>query len=757
MGRRRFGAPPVAVAVVAVVVLVAAGLSFWSRITTPTDLTDINTPESVRWTARGVVTLRDGAPGGLLAGDRVVAVEGRSMQYWVERLLDLDAKRPSFAVGATLTYRVERDGRLLDIPVTLQPYPLASRVAANWNLVLVIVVLVALAIFIFVCRPDHLAARAGLLLASFAACATTSWMFGLEVGDLVTARGLWRYVLGETADVLVWATLLHFVLVFPRPRTVLIRHPSLIGLVYAAPFVVHGTWLAAVLPTASDTLERVRLWMAPIVLEFVYPVVLLAALVHGYRSMKDDAARQRLRWLAVTLGAALSLYLVIWVALPAAVGRALLPPKSHFLIFLPALVAVAVAILRYQAFEIKVVIHRALVYGFLTACVVGIYVTTVELLSTVFQQAGWSTSRSFGLIATGLVAVLLGPLRQWLQRGVNRLLYGERDEPYEVISRLGQRLEATLAPTAVLQTVVETITQALRLPYAAIELKHGDGFKPEAVYGQPAGKLLRLPLTYHGATIGQLVVAPRGPNETFSTADRRLLEDLARQTCVAVHSVRLTVDLQRSRQQLVTAREEERRRLRRDLHDGIGATLASIALGLDAVGNTLRSNPTAAEQLLQQLRTGTQTAVSEVRRLAYDLRPPALDQLGLAHALRMQAANLAHETESHRMQVTVQAPAKLTGLPAAVEVAAYRIALEAIINAARHAHAHACTVRLALNGGLELEVSDDGDGLPAHYRAGVGITSMHERAAELGGTCAVEPAPGGGTTVRARLPLPESE
>jgi signal transduction histidine kinase len=182
------------------------------------------------------------------------------------------------------------------------------------------------------------------------------------------------------------------------------------------------------------------------------------------------------------------------------------------------------------------------------------------------------------LIATGLVAVLFAPLRDRLQRSVNRLLYGQRDEPYAVLSRLGQRLEATLAPEAVLPTIVATVKEALKLPYAAIALDQEGRSIEVATAGTLTIDPLCLPLTYQGETIGQLILAPRTPGEAFAPAEQRLLDDLAHQASVATAAVRLTADLQRSRERLVTAREEERRRLRRDLHDGLGPTLAGHSL-----------------------------------------------------------------------------------------------------------------------------------------------------------------------------------
>jgi signal transduction histidine kinase len=249
-----------------------------------------------------------------------------------------------------------------------------------------------------------------------------------------------------------------------------------------------------------------------------------------------------------------------------------------------------------------------------------------------------------------------------------------------------------------------------------------------------------------------------------------LLEDLARHAEVAVHAVRLTADLQRSRERLVATREAERRRLRRDLHDGLGPTLASQALKLDAARKLVRRKPEDAEELLSRLKDQTQDTVGDVRRLVYGLRPPALDDLGLVAAVRQQAeshgfvvAGFSGDTEKEAagedglVSFSLEVLEDLPPLSAAVEVAAYRIAQEALTNVARHAQAKTCHVRLSVDqarGMLELEVRDDGTGMTEGRRAGVGLSSMRERAEELGGTLAIESGPEGGTCVLACLPLP---
>jgi signal transduction histidine kinase len=334
------------------------------------------------------------------------------------------------------------------------------------------------------------------------------------------------------------------------------------------------------------------------------------------------------------------------------------------------------------------------------------------------------------------------------------LFYGQRDDPLAALSRLGRQLEVTATPEIVLPTLVETIAHTLKLPYVALSLRSGTEFRIAAQTGKKAARALRLPLSDQGETMGELIVAPRAAGESFTELDQRLLETIAYQAGPAVHAVQLMADLRRSRLLLVTAREEERRRLRRDLHDGLGPQLASQTLTIDAITKLLTRDPQRAEALLQELKAQAQTAVEEIRRLVYDLRPPALDELGLAGALKEQAARRCH----NGLHIALELPDRLPPVPAAVEVAVYRIALEALNNVTRHAHARHCYLRLCLENSrqppyLRLEIGDDGRGLPDDLRAGVGFYSMRERAAELDGTLEITGAAGGGTRVQVSLPI----
>lgn len=557
-------------------------------------------------------------------------------------------------------------------------------------------------------------------------------------------------------QMLLWAFMLFVLYIFPDgrfvPRWTRWASPLLI------PWALGLAWWQLVHPLDPSTaLPFMALYTLP-------SLTAPAAQLYRYRRVASLTERQQTKWVIfgfttwIVAGTGLTAIL-IFLAMQFFQGGGVPSFWSSFFVFAGRMVwplslavvpiCLAVAVLRYRLFEIDVILQRTLVYGTLTAVVIAVYVGVVGALGALFETGG---NLVISLIATALVAVLFQPVRARLQRGVNRLVYGERDDPYVALARFGERLEGTLAADAILPAIVETIAQALKLPYAALELKHADGFALAAEHGtnhrlaNPA-PLERLPLVYQKEVIGELVLAPRAPGESFTNADRRLLADLARQAGIAAHAVRLTNDLQHSRERLVNAREEERLRIRRDLHDGLGPALASLTLKLDAARNLLRTNPAAADQLLLELRAQSQLAIGDIRRLVYDLRPPALDELGLVPALR------EHVRQLDGLRVRVDAPDELPPLPAAVEVAAYRIVMEAVTNVIRHAGARGCVVTLSLTDVLEVRVEDDGRGWPADTRPGVGLASMRERAAELGGTFSVGPRPGGGACVEARLPL----
>ena len=485
--------------------------------------------------------------------------------------------------------------------------------------------------------------------------------------------------------------------------------------------------------------------------------------VYRYRRVSTPVQRQQTKWVVFGLSGALVGFLVVVIVemnLPLSIIAYMVMGVLLFSSLLLIPLSIGIAILRSHLWDIDLIIKRTFVYGMLTASIVGIYVLVVGYLGALFRTGG---NLPISLIAAGLIAVLFQPLRELPQRSANRLLYGQRDEPYTVITGLSKLLEATLASDAVLPTIVETVAQALKLPYTAILLQQDDAFTIVASYGNQKGEPLALPLVYQRETIGKLLLAPRAPGEDFTPSDLRLLNELTHQISLAAHAVRLTADLQRSnehlratRARLVTTREEERRRLRRDLHDGLGPTLAALTLKIGAARKLLFRDLAQVENLLLELNSDIETTVDDIRHLVYNLRPPALDDLGLVGAIheRVAHATLSREADhANDLHMEFEAPEQLPPLPAAVEVAAYRIVQEALTNVVRHAYARNCHICLSLDDGLTVEICDDGVGIAAEQHTGVGLRSMDERATELGGTCTVEPRASGGTRVLARLPL----
>ncbi len=523
--------------------------------------------------------------------------------------------------------------------------------------------------------------------------------------------------------------------------------------------VMAGTVLASVAVSTSPTFELgaatpienpfARAGGAAIVVAGVVGVILviaglaasLAAFVVRYRNSGGDE-RQQLRWVGVSLCLAVPLFVVgalLWGVVP---GAEVLP----VLAFLLPPAGIAVAVLKYRLYEIDLVVNRALVYGTLTVGVVAGYVTVVGLVGATLSSRG---DLLVSLVVTGIVAVCFQPVRESVQRFVNRLMYGDRDDPYAAIAGLGRTLASSLRPDAVFPTVVQTIGQTLALQYVGLALAADAPREARVVaeYGTPGADVLAFPLVHQGIAAGELRLSPR-VGERLRERDHRLIVDLVPQVAATVHAVGLSQELQSARQRIVQLREEERRRIRRDLHDGLGPALAGLTFTLEAVRNLADSDLERADELLVSATQQVQTMIGDVRQLIYGLRPPALDQLGLAASLR----GLAAQESSPETSVTIEAPSALPALPAAVEVAAFWIAQEALTNVKRHAHARTCNVRVAVEPTvLRLEIVDDGDGL-SRGSTGIGLHTMRERAEEIGGTCEISSRAGGGTLVAASLP-----
>lgn len=679
-----------------------------------------------------------GKPTPLRPGDRLIAVEGVPFTELELRSLRGQATDVGYEAGRTVRYTVVREGREVDLEVPLYPgssigpgkvFPLLFAETQVGGVLLWVAV--AVAVFVFWKRPGNLTAQLLFLQMFVTLASAISWL----VAPLNAADALHPGTFYLAAFFTHWVHALleqplglHLILSFPRPAPVL-QKPWALPLLYGLPLVAFALMFS--LPDGNG---------APMFgLVGLYNLLGIVAVVRLFFVFRDPVGRAQVRWFG--FGYAVSnlgtLLFALWAAgiVPDSVNRVTeaLPFNLVFLL------CTGIAVLRYRLFDIDVILNRTLVWGGLTAGVVGLYALVVGGVGRLVGVGDHDVGLS--LVATGLVAVAFSPLRTLLQRSVNRLLYGDRDEPYKVLSSLS-------AGTSGLSSITGTLGRALKLPYVAVALGQGENLSTVAEYGRSGGTPVALPLVYRSEQLGELRLEPRANEARFSASERGLLEVVAQQTSVVAYAASLNRALQGARERLVGTREEERRRLRRDLHDGLGPTLAGLIMQLDRARGLARTDPEAADTLLVALKTQAQSALSDIRRLVYALRPPALDELGLLGALRAQAERLS----GPGLAVVLDAPDALPPLPAATEVAVYRIAQEALANVVRHARAEHAEVRLTVGEGLGLNVTDDGGGFSG-ASSGVGLHAMRERAEELGGVFTLTTGPKQGTRVSVTLPL----
>lgn len=475
------------------------------------------------------------------------------------------------------------------------------------------------------------------------------------------------------------------------------------------------TWLP---PTVSGVLGAIGLLL---VVAFLFGGA-VAVVLRLRRSSGD--ARSQLLWLVLGALPVPITLLVGWTFHFVLLGDG----GSVFDTFIVAMVVaqpacIGIAVLRHRLFDIELVLSRTLVYLALLVFAVGVYAAALGIANSLFgsDEAG-------GVLAVAIVAIAVHPAYSLVRARIERLVYGLRSVPQEAI-----RLLADRAMSADPHHLVEAVTEAVR-----------EAVNARTVTVGPPGS--GIPIEYRGEHLGDLVVA-MPPGHTLSSVDEDLLCDLAQYAAVLVKSELLNADLRESRSQIVTGREEERKRLRRDLHDSVGPSLAAVVLKLSAAGS--RADTHERNAILAEAREEVKSAIAEIRRLVDDLRPPAIDEVGLVDAIRQRADALSTEVAFE----IVAAPT--LAVPAAVEVAAFRISSEAMTNVARHSGASRCRVELACNGSLELTISDNGRGAVGSSPDGVGWNSMRDRAIELGGNCTIANRPEGGTVVRAVLPLTE--
>ena len=471
-------------------------------------------------------------------------------------------------------------------------------------------------------------------------------------------------------------------------------------------------------------------------------LVSMASVVVRYRRAAG-LERDRMRWLLWSV-----LAMAVATALSAFSDLTAVRDASIFVIASLPAIALTIGIVRPQLVPVLDLLNATVVFAVLSAVLVAVDLAAIAALDAVLGDA--LHQRQIVLIVLLLTVVLYGPLRERLTAVVRRLVRGERDRPYDVVAGLATTLEQAGDASEQLAAVADAVSSAFGIAYVRVEVDRPSGERLTATHGTAPAEVRTLPITYRDQEVGRVVLPVRGMRSRLSRRDEQLLADVVRQAATAARTSQLADELQESRERLVVAREEERRRIRRDLHDGLGPSLSGVVYQLESARLLVDKDPGAAKQTIAGLSGHVQDVVADVRRLVHDLRPPALDDRGLVGALTQQAERI---TESGGPSVTVDAP-DLGTLPAAVEVAAYRIAGEALTNTTRHARARRATVRLLRDDrDLLVEVADDGTGIAPEAQAGVGLVSLRERAAELGGRSEVTCPATGGTLVRAWLPL----
>jgi signal transduction histidine kinase len=465
-------------------------------------------------------------------------------------------------------------------------------------------------------------------------------------------------------------------------------------------------------------------------------VAMATAIVRHRRSTGAD--RDRMRWLVwAVVVMALTLAIATFADLGSAVdvvivGVAVLP-----------VVAMTVGVVRPTVVPVENLLVRTLVLGAVGSCLLGLDLLVVAVLS---HMLGGLDQRRLVTVVLLVTALGYGPLRHRLHRVVQAWILGSRGNRYDVMAGLAASLESVEDGPAQLGAVARAVAAAFGVGYVSVEVDRSGGERLTATHGERPTETRTLPITYRGTVVGRLVLPVRGLRSGLSARDETLLGDLIRQAATAARTSNLAEQLQASRERLVSAREEERRRIRRDLHDGLGPAMAGVVYQLETARLLVDDQPSRAEDLLTRVSGQVQDIVADVRRLVHELRPPALDDRGLVGAVRQLA-------EAQPLAVEVDA-GELGALPAAVEVAAYRIVAESLTNVVRHAGAGSARVHLGRTAAdLVVEVADDGVGIGEDVQTGVGLLSVRERAAELGGRADVGCPPSGGTVVRAVLPL----
>ncbi|MDP9330180.1 MAG: histidine kinase [Actinomycetota bacterium] len=491
-------------------------------------------------------------------------------------------------------------------------------------------------------------------------------------------------------------------------------------------------------------------------------VASLLALIIRFRR-GDRELRQQIKWLAFAAGTEGLLLLAVVTQLVSC--NCDNPPLGNFTFFLFFLVfalgipgAIGAAVLKYRLYDIDVIISKTVLYSALAAFLTGVYVAIVVGVGTAVGQRGNS---SLTIVAAVVIAVVFQPVRQRAQRLANRIVYGKRATPYEVLSEFSDRMASAYASEDVLPRMAQILATGTGAVAAHVWLRSGNEIReaaswptdgtlpPVAIRDDRPGVFPNgehgVEVRHQGELLGALSVAAL-PSDPMNPSKEKLVRDLAAQAGLVLRNVRLIEELRASRRRIVTAQDERAKALERNLHDGAQQQLVALGVQLGLARNLASKEAPGVAELLDGLRAQAIDALDNLRDLARGIYPPLLADQGLAAALDSQARKAAVPT-------AVDAPG-IGRYPPEVEAAVYFCSLEALQNVAKYAHASQASIKLTqINGSLTFEVTDDGDGFDqASIGYGTGLQGMADRLDALGGTLEIRSAPGEGTAVTGRVP-----
>jgi len=514
-----------------------------------------------------------------------------------------------------------------------------------------------------------------------------------------------------------------------------------------------------------DTLARMGSY-------FLIVAAAVGLIIRLRRSTGEE--RQQLKWIAY-VGSAILLDVIAFIALDSSGQHGLADIAFTTLILLilvgiPA--AAGVAILKYRLYDIDLVISKTLLFGAMAAFITAVYVAIVVGLGALLGGGGSRPNLALSIVATAIVAVAFQPVRARVQRLANRLVYGKRATPYEVLSQFSHRVAGTYSSDDVLPRMARVLGEGTGASRADIWIRLGDGIAPAAswpsdngpapsriaITGQLlptiAGPTRIVPVGHQGQLLGALSINKR-PGEPLTSLEEKLLADLASQAGIVLQSVRLSAELQArlteisqqagdlraSRQRIVAAQDAERRRLERNIHDGAQQNLVALTVKLRLATNLAKRDPERARVSVKALEAESDQALETLRALASGIYPPLLREHGLAAAIRAEA-------EKMPLRATVRAD-HLDRYAPDVEAAVYFVCLEALQNVAKHARASRVEIDIhSVSGSLRFEVIDDGAGFDVAKDArGSGLRNMIDRIEAIGGRLQIRSAAHQGTTV----------